>query len=206
MFPSRARRTPRRRGGRRGRSREELDDVPRKLVALVDLGRARRDPLARELAHEVADLALLVGERLVATDESLCSAVVILENGVVRTLEPTLPGTRAGDRRRPGRRRGRRPRDALATPDRVDLGGRCVLPGLHRLPRPLPTWSLAQRQVRLGEPRPWRRRSSDRGRHGPRSSPAAGSAGPAGASGDWTPAWSRRRKCSTASPGTRPPR
>ena len=42
---------------------EELDDVPGELVALVDLGRARRDPLARERAHEVAELALLVGQR-----------------------------------------------------------------------------------------------------------------------------------------------
>ena len=41
---------------------EELDDVPRELVRLVDLGRARRDPLARERAHELADLALLVAQ------------------------------------------------------------------------------------------------------------------------------------------------
>ena len=41
---------------------EELDDVPRELVRLVDLGRTRRDPLARERADELADLALLVGE------------------------------------------------------------------------------------------------------------------------------------------------
>ncbi len=41
---------------------EELDDVPRKLVRLVDLRRARRDPLARERPDEVADLALLVGQ------------------------------------------------------------------------------------------------------------------------------------------------
>ena len=38
---------------------EQLDDVPRELVRLVDLGGARRDPLARELPHEVAQLALL---------------------------------------------------------------------------------------------------------------------------------------------------
>ena len=43
---------------------EELDDVPRELVRLVDLGRARRDPLARERPHELADLELLVGQRL----------------------------------------------------------------------------------------------------------------------------------------------
>src|SRR5207237_4575667 len=43
---------------------EELDDVPRELRALVDLGRPRRDPLAREGADELADLALLVAERV----------------------------------------------------------------------------------------------------------------------------------------------
>ena len=42
----------------------ELDDVPRELGALVDLRGARRDALAREVAHEVADLALLVGQRV----------------------------------------------------------------------------------------------------------------------------------------------
>ena len=39
---------------------EQLDDVPRELVGGVDLGGARRDPLARELPHEVAQLPLLV--------------------------------------------------------------------------------------------------------------------------------------------------
>ena len=43
---------------------EELDDVPGELVRLVDLGRARGDPLARDRAHELADLELLVGQRL----------------------------------------------------------------------------------------------------------------------------------------------
>ena len=43
---------------------EQLDDVPRELVRLVDLGRTRRDALARERADEFADLELLVGQRL----------------------------------------------------------------------------------------------------------------------------------------------
>ena len=43
---------------------EQLDDVPRELVRLVDLGRARRDPVARERADEVADLALLVAQHV----------------------------------------------------------------------------------------------------------------------------------------------
>ena len=38
---------------------------------------------------------------------------------------------------------------ALATPDRVDLGGRCVMPGLSDAHVHFPSWSLAQREVRL---------------------------------------------------------
>ena len=49
----------------------ELDDVPRELVRLVDLGRARRDALARERADELADLELLVGQRLPGHGRSL---------------------------------------------------------------------------------------------------------------------------------------
>jgi hypothetical protein len=41
---------------------EELDHVPRELVRLVDLGRARGDPLACERPDELADLPLLGGE------------------------------------------------------------------------------------------------------------------------------------------------
>ena len=38
---------------------------------------------------------------------------------------------------------------ALASPERVDLGGRCVLPGFSDAHVHFPTWALAQRQVRL---------------------------------------------------------
>src|SRR4051812_13246926 len=38
---------------------------------------------------------------------------------------------------------------SLASPDRVDLGGRCVLPGFSDSHVHFPTWSLAQRHVRL---------------------------------------------------------
>ena len=38
---------------------------------------------------------------------------------------------------------------ALATPDRVNLGGRCVLPGFSDAHVHFPTWALAQREVRL---------------------------------------------------------
>src|SRR5205807_369995 len=43
---------------------EQLDDVPWELRRPVDLGGARRNPLARELADQFADLALLVGQRI----------------------------------------------------------------------------------------------------------------------------------------------
>ena len=55
---------------------EELDDVPRKLVRRVDLRGARRDALARERAHEVADLDLLVGEGLPGHGGSLIPAAL----------------------------------------------------------------------------------------------------------------------------------
>jgi len=75
---------------------------------------------------------------------------VILENGVVRTMEPTLPVVRAlavaGDRIAGGVGTHE---TALATPDRVDLGGRCVLPGFNDSHVHFPTWALAQREVRL---------------------------------------------------------
>jgi predicted amidohydrolase YtcJ len=75
---------------------------------------------------------------------------VILENGVVRTMEPTLPVARAlaiaGDRIAGGVGTHE---TALASPDRVDLGGRCVLPGFNDSHVHFPTWALAQRQIRL---------------------------------------------------------
>jgi len=75
---------------------------------------------------------------------------MILENGVIRTLEPTMPVARAlaiADARIAGGV-GVHER-ALASPEVVDLGGRCVLPGLNDAHVHFPTWSLAQRQVRL---------------------------------------------------------
>lgn len=75
---------------------------------------------------------------------------MILENGVVRTLDPTLP--RAGALALAGERIAGgvgTHETALASPDRVDLGGRCVLPGFTDSHVHFPTWALAQRQVRL---------------------------------------------------------
>ena len=75
---------------------------------------------------------------------------MILERGVVRTLEPSLPTASAlaiaGDRIAGGVGTHE---VALPSPDRVDLGGRCVVPGFSDAHVHFPTWAIAQREVRL---------------------------------------------------------
>jgi predicted amidohydrolase YtcJ len=75
---------------------------------------------------------------------------MILENGVVRTMDPSLPMARslaiAGERIAGGVGTHE---TALPSPDVVDLAGRCVVPGLTDAHVHFPTWSLAQRDVRL---------------------------------------------------------
>ncbi len=79
---------------------------------------------------------------------------MILENGVVRTMEPSLPRASslaiAGDRIAGGVGTHE---TALATPDRIDLGGRCVLPGFNDAHVHFPTWAVAQHEVRLEDTR-----------------------------------------------------
>ena len=75
---------------------------------------------------------------------------MIVENGVVRTMDPSLPTTAAlaiaGDRVVGGVGVHEH---ALPTPDRVDLGGRCVLPAFTDAHVHFPTWSLARRDLQL---------------------------------------------------------
>jgi predicted amidohydrolase YtcJ len=75
---------------------------------------------------------------------------MILENGVVRTMDPSLPVARAlaiaGDRVAGGVGTHE---TALPSPDVVDLGGRCVVPGFTDSHVHFPTWSLARRDVQL---------------------------------------------------------
>src|SRR3954453_25398 len=75
---------------------------------------------------------------------------MILENGVIRTMDPSLPVARAlaiaGDRIAGG---GGTHGRGLASPDRIDLEGRCVLPGFSDSHVHFPTWAVAQRHVRL---------------------------------------------------------
>jgi|GraSoiStandDraft_12_1057312.scaffolds.fasta_scaffold28896_1 predicted amidohydrolase YtcJ len=75
---------------------------------------------------------------------------MILENGVIRTLDPMLPEARAlaiaGDLIAGGVGVHE---TALASPETIDLGGRCVLPGFTDSHTHFPTWSLAQHEVTL---------------------------------------------------------
>jgi predicted amidohydrolase YtcJ len=75
---------------------------------------------------------------------------MILENGVIRTMDSSVPVQRAlaiaGERVVGGIGTHE---TALASPDVVDLGGCCVLPGFTDSHVHFPTWSLALRQVRL---------------------------------------------------------
>jgi predicted amidohydrolase YtcJ len=75
---------------------------------------------------------------------------MILENGVVRTMDQALPLARAlaiaGNRIAGGVGTHE---TALPTPEVVDLGRRCVLPGFTDSHVHFPTWSLAQRDVKL---------------------------------------------------------
>ena len=75
---------------------------------------------------------------------------MILEKGVIHTLEPAMPVVLAlaiaGDRIAGGVGTHEA---ALPSPERVDLGGRCVLPGFSDAHVHFPTWAVAQREVRL---------------------------------------------------------
>jgi predicted amidohydrolase YtcJ len=75
---------------------------------------------------------------------------MILENGVIRTLDPSLPTARALAIAGAHVAGGVGTHEtALPTPTRVDLGGRCVLPGFTDSHVHFPTWSLSQREVKL---------------------------------------------------------
>jgi predicted amidohydrolase YtcJ len=75
---------------------------------------------------------------------------MILERGIIRTLDPSLPTASAlaiaGDRVAGGVGT---QETALPGPERVDLGGRCVLPGFNDAHVHFPTWAAARREVRL---------------------------------------------------------
>jgi predicted amidohydrolase YtcJ len=75
---------------------------------------------------------------------------MILENGVVRTMDAALPVARALAIAGAHVAGGVGTHEtALPSPDVVDLGGRCVLPGFTDSHVHFPTWSLARREVKL---------------------------------------------------------
>jgi predicted amidohydrolase YtcJ len=75
---------------------------------------------------------------------------VILEKGIVRTMDPALPTARAlaiaGEVVAGGVATHE---SALPGPERVDLGGRCVVPGFSDSHVHFPTWALARRRLSL---------------------------------------------------------
>jgi predicted amidohydrolase YtcJ len=75
---------------------------------------------------------------------------MILRNGTIRTLDPSLPAVAAlwiaGDRIAGGVGVHE---SVLPSPETVDLGGRCVLPGFTDSHVHFPTWALARRDVQL---------------------------------------------------------
>ena len=79
---------------------------------------------------------------------------MILENGVIRTLDPSLPIARAlavaGGRIAGGIGTHE---TALASPEVVDLGGRCVQPGITDSHVPFATLAVAHNEVRLEDTR-----------------------------------------------------
>ena len=75
---------------------------------------------------------------------------MILENGVIRTMDASLPLARALAIAGSTVAGGVGTHEAaLPSPDVIDLGGRCVVPGFTDSHVHFPTWSLAQRDVRL---------------------------------------------------------
>jgi predicted amidohydrolase YtcJ len=75
---------------------------------------------------------------------------MLLENGVVRTMEPSLPTVRALAVAGPLVAGGVGTHEsALPSPEHVDLGGRCAMPAFSDAHVHFPTWSLALRDVRL---------------------------------------------------------
>ena len=120
---------------------------------------------------------------------------MILRNGTIRTLDPSLPTVAAlwiaGDRIAGGVGVHE---TALPSPDTVDLGGRCVLPGFTDSHVHFPTWALSQRTWGSTALRPSPRRSTASARAAQTGRGCAGRAGatPSGPTGRRPPRRSTR--------------
>src|SRR5947207_6630744 len=132
----------------RGRDRQvfPLEEV-RASVRLPITELCERELVAAAGGLEVGDAD---GDVVEDVEHGLDSGSVILENGVIRTLDESLPIVRslaiAGD----GVAGGVGTHEtALPGPERIDPGGRCVLPGFTDSHVHFPTWAVAQDEVRL---------------------------------------------------------
>ena len=130
---------------------------------------------------------------------------MILENGTIRTLDPSLPVARAlavaGERVAGGVGTHE---TALASPETVDLGGRCVVPGLSDAHVHFPTWALVQSQVSLDGARSLEEALA---RAGEAASPLPQGRwlrGHGWRSGDWSPTVEPTRQALDAVTGERP--
>ncbi|MGZ4411812.1 MAG: amidohydrolase [Gaiellaceae bacterium] len=114
---------------------------------------------------------------------------MILDNGIIRTLDPSLPRAGAlaiaGDRVVGGVGAHE---TALATPERVDLAGRCVLPGFCDAHVHFPSWAMALREVRLDGCRSLEEAVALVAGAAARTPPGAWVRGRGWRSGDWVPA------------------
>src|SRR5918996_1172240 len=103
---------------------------------------------------QIGDTDLHVVEHCSSFKARVQSPRMILENGLVRTMDPALPTARAlpiaGELVAGGVGTHE---TALPTPDVVDLGGRCVLPAFTDSHVHFPTWSVAQSELRLEQTR-----------------------------------------------------
>src|SRR5439155_6774128 len=85
-----------------------------------------------------------------ARHRAILRAEVILENGLIRTLDPQIPTQRALAIAGEWIAGGVGVHEtALASPDVIDLGGRVVVPGFTDSHVHFPTWALAQNEVKL---------------------------------------------------------
>ncbi len=130
---------------------------------------------------------------------------MILENGTVRTLDPSLPIARAlaiaGERIAGGVGTHE---TALASPETVNLGGRCVVPGLSDAHVHFPTWALVQSQVSLDGARSLEEALARAGAAAAPLPPGRWLRGHGWRSGDWSQAVEPTRQALDAVTGRRP--
>ena len=131
---------------------------------------------------------------------------MILANGLIRTLDPSVPTQRAlaiaGERIAGGVGVHE---TALASPDVLDLGGRVVVPGFTDSHVHFPTWALAQNEIPLDGCASLDEALA-RIRSAPKPAPDAGSAATAGGAATGSRSESRRAPTSTRSRATHRPR